>query len=83
MVFVEPARWGVGVGRALLDGLFAEAQRAGYLRATLWTASDNDRACRLYAGSGMHPTGRTKTLVSYGAAIQFGVELSNARWDDG
>jgi hypothetical protein len=61
-----------------LDGLFAEARRAGYVRATLWTASDNDRARRLYAGSGMHPTGRTKTLASYGTVIQFGVELSDA-----
>jgi ribosomal protein S18 acetylase RimI-like enzyme len=75
MAFVAPARWGIGVGRALLGELFAEARRAGYLRATLWTASDNERACRLYVGSGMHPTGRRKTLASHGAVIQFGVEL--------
>jgi len=77
MAFVDPARWGTGVGRALLDELFAEARRAGYLRAALWTASDNERARRLYVGSGMHPTGRRKTLASYGAVIQFGVELGD------
>jgi GNAT superfamily N-acetyltransferase len=36
MVFVNPAHWGLGVGGALLDELFAGARRAGYLRATLW-----------------------------------------------
>jgi ribosomal protein S18 acetylase RimI-like enzyme len=77
MVFVAPARWGVGVGRALLDGLFAEARRADYVRATLWTASNNERASRLYVGSGMHPTGCAKVLATYGAVIQFGIELKD------
>src|SRR4051812_27461489 len=72
MVFVHPGRWGGGVGSALLGELFAEARRSGHTRATVWTARDNERACRLYLRSGMRPTGRTKKLASYGTAIQFG-----------
>lgn len=78
MVFVDPARWGVGVGRALLDGLLAEARRAGYARATLWTASNNERARRLYVGAGMRPTGRKKALASYGPVIQFAIDLKDS-----
>lgn len=77
MVFVHPSRWGEGIGRALLEELFAKARRLGHERATLWTGRDNERARRLYMRSGMHPTGRTKMLASHGAVIQFGVELDD------
>lgn len=75
MVFVEPTRQGAGIGRALLDELFALARGVGYARATLWTAQDNERARRLYVGSGMRPTGRTHQLGSYGLTVQLGIEL--------
>ena len=77
MVFVHPGRWGEGIARALLGELFAEARRLGRLRATLWTARDNERARRLYERAGMRPTGRTRALASYGAVIQFGIELGD------
>jgi GNAT superfamily N-acetyltransferase len=77
MVFVHPGRWGEGIARALLGELFAEARRLGTFRATLWTARDNERARRLYERAGMRPTGRTRTLASYGTVIQFAAELVN------
>jgi GNAT superfamily N-acetyltransferase len=78
MVFVRPGRWGEGVGSALLGELFAEARRLGRTRATVWTAVENERAYRLYARSNMHPTGRTRTLGSYGTVLQFGAALGAA-----
>jgi ribosomal protein S18 acetylase RimI-like enzyme len=75
MVFVDPACWGAGVGRALLDQLFADAMRAGYRRASVWTAGENERARRLYASAGMRPTGRTKGLPTHGVVVQFSADL--------
>jgi ribosomal protein S18 acetylase RimI-like enzyme len=75
MVFVDPACWGAGVGRALLDQLFADAMRAGYRRASVWTAEENERARRLYASAGMRPTGRIKSLPTHGVVVQFSADL--------
>jgi GNAT superfamily N-acetyltransferase len=75
MVFVHPAHWGRGVGRALLDALFSQARCDGYARATLWTGDENSRARRLYSRCGLRPTGQTKTLASHGLVVQFGADL--------
>ncbi len=75
MVFVHPAFWGRGTGRALLGTMFDEARREGYERTTLWTAAENDRARRLYTRLGLRETGRSKTIASYGVVLQFGTDL--------
>jgi GNAT superfamily N-acetyltransferase len=59
LLFVLPARWGEGIGGALLDAVLAEAKRRHYSRVHLWTHEDNERSHRLYRRRGFSPTGRT------------------------
>ena len=61
-VFVEPDRWGRGLGGRLIDMLLAEGARRGYSSFQLWTQADNERALRLYAGRGFTRTGRSMVL---------------------
>lgn len=50
--------WGRGVGSMLMDAAIQTAQSAGYAQIELQTASDNDRAIRLYQKFGFEPYGR-------------------------
>ena len=50
---LHPSLRGRGLGRALLDELFAEVERAGYARVTLETFSDLDAAAHLYRDQGL------------------------------
>jgi ribosomal protein S18 acetylase RimI-like enzyme len=59
-VYVAPDRWGLGIGRALVDAVLVEARARGYDHAQLWTQTDNVRARRLYIGCGFVPSGREK-----------------------
>lgn len=59
-VFVEPERWGRGVGKVLVDAVLARARERGYERAQLWTHVNNDRARRLYEGKGFVASGRRR-----------------------
>lgn len=58
-LFVDPERWGEGIGGAILDAVLDEAKRRHYARIHLWTQEDNERSHRLYRGRGFSPTGRT------------------------
>lgn len=57
-VFVAPDRWGEGLGRELVEAVFAEARSRGYDRVQLWTNAANRRAHRLYERHGFRRTGR-------------------------
>ena len=65
MVFVDPERWGRGVGGQLLDALHEEMRAGGWTTSSLWTRSSNDRARRLYEGRGYQLTGDVKHLRGY------------------
>lgn len=56
--YVEPGRWRVGVGAALLDAALAELRRAGYEQATLWVFAANEGARLFYRSFGFEPDGR-------------------------
>jgi ribosomal protein S18 acetylase RimI-like enzyme len=60
-VFVEPGRWGAGIGGRLVDAVLAAAAARGYRTAQLWTQADNERALRLYASRGFTRSGRSET----------------------
>ena len=62
MVFVDPERWGRGVGGQLLDALHQEMRARGWTTSSLWTRSSNDRARRLYEGRGYQLTGDVEHL---------------------
>jgi ribosomal protein S18 acetylase RimI-like enzyme len=50
---LEPGLRGRGLGRTVLDELFAKARAAGYSRVTLETFSDLEAAAHLYRERGM------------------------------
>lgn len=71
MVFVHPAEQGTGIGSSLVRHVLDAARSLGYLRAGVWTYSDNTPARSLYEGVGMAVTGKsarvlTRTQVQYG-----------------
>jgi GNAT superfamily N-acetyltransferase len=53
-LFVLPARWGEGIGSALLARAVEEMRSRSYRSAQLFTAVDNRRSRRFYEGRGWH-----------------------------
>jgi ribosomal protein S18 acetylase RimI-like enzyme len=62
MVFVDPKRWGRGLGSRLLDALHREMRARDWRTSSLWTRSSNERARRLYEGRGYSLTDDVKYL---------------------
>lgn len=62
----DPAAWGSGVGRALLEGVRSKARREAVERVELWVIADNTRAVALYEGSGWTATDRVEERGSAG-----------------
>ena len=52
LLAVEPARWGEGLGRAVLGRLEEDLRAAGYARGELHVLSANSRARALYESAG-------------------------------
>lgn len=69
MVFVDPALWGSGIGRKLVEAL----QSRSWQRLSVWTRPDNRRALRLYTACGFVDTGNR-------AALQDGDEIMQLMW---
>jgi GNAT superfamily N-acetyltransferase len=64
-IYVDPARWSTGAGRALLER--AEEQLCSeYDTATLWVLEDNPRARRFYETAGWVPDGGRKAEERWG-----------------
>ena len=58
---VLPQLRGRAYGRALLDEVFAEFQRRGFIEVTLWVLEENRKARRFYERKGFVVDGGTKT----------------------
>lgn len=56
-LYVDPDRWGRGVGRILMDAAREELVRNGFRAATLWVMQGNLRARRFYEHNGWHVDG--------------------------
>lgn len=65
-LYVAPAWWSAGVGRALLETVLIALRQAGYQRMVLWTLTDNRRARRFYEKAGLAPDGATNILTGLG-----------------
>ena len=79
MLYVDPAFWGRGVGRALMLQALAGF---GYLQATLWVLDSNARARRFYEAGGWQPDNSTRTArmgVSFDEHAA-GVEIVEVRY---
>ena len=55
--YVDPASWGIGVGRGLLAAALDALGDAGFRDATLWTAAENHRPRRIYERAGWRTDG--------------------------
>lgn len=60
-IYLDPERWGTGLGRLLHDTAVAALRESGHRSATLWVLDSNERAQRFYAAAGWVPDGATKS----------------------
>jgi ribosomal protein S18 acetylase RimI-like enzyme len=68
-LYVDPARQGHGVGRALMARALADLLAAGHPVVRLWVLAGNARARRFYEGAGFvdeSPLGVTNDFVPHG-----------------
>jgi GNAT superfamily N-acetyltransferase len=56
-IYVDPAGWGGGTGRALLAAAVGRLRAAGEAPVRLWVAERNERARRFYGRFGFRPDG--------------------------
>jgi GNAT superfamily N-acetyltransferase len=69
-LYVRPAWWSTGTGRALMEKVLARSAAAGYRSITLWVLRDNQRARRFYERAGFAPDGATNVLTGLGGVIE-------------
>jgi ribosomal protein S18 acetylase RimI-like enzyme len=65
-LYVAPAHWSTGAGRALTDAALDGLRAVGYRRVVLWTLIENARARRFYDKAGFAPDGATNVLAALG-----------------
>jgi ribosomal protein S18 acetylase RimI-like enzyme len=64
-LFVHPAHWGSGAGRALTDAACTDLRGAGCTTVQLWVLEANTRARRFYTRYGFTDTGdRTRSSLN-------------------
>ncbi len=61
-LYVAPAYWSTGAGRALMGRVLEEARAEGYPRIVLWVLEQNARARRFYERAGFRQRDRTHQL---------------------
>jgi GNAT superfamily N-acetyltransferase len=69
-IYLIPAAWGTGCGRALMTAALQRLAVAGYREMTLWVLDTNARARRFYAAAGLHPDGSEKADDSDGFPLR-------------
>jgi ribosomal protein S18 acetylase RimI-like enzyme len=69
-LYVHPAWWSTGTGRALLDQVLAKVAAAGYRCITLWVLEDNARARRFYERAGFAPDDTSHGLPDLGGVTE-------------
>ena len=69
-LYVHPAWWSTGTGRALMDRALATISAARYPSVRLWVLRDNSRARRFYERAGFAPDGACHTLEGLGGVTE-------------
>jgi ribosomal protein S18 acetylase RimI-like enzyme len=67
-IYVDPAHWGHGAGRALIERSEASLSQSGFQDALLWVIEGNERAERFYRAAGWERDGE-KEDVFQGATV--------------
>jgi GNAT superfamily N-acetyltransferase len=65
-IYVHPAHWGTGVGRALIAAGEQELAKLGHRDAILWVLDDNPRARRFYELAGWSTDGVARNIQVFG-----------------
>ena len=68
-LYLAPAAWGRGHGRALFAAAVEDLRVRGFAQVTLWVLDGNARGRRFYEAAGMAPDGATKVEVEGGAGL--------------
>ena len=81
-LYVHPAWWSTGTGRALMDHVLAKVSRAGYPDVMLWVLERNARARRFYERAGFRPDGASHVLDGLGGVteIRYRRALGGGPW---
>jgi ribosomal protein S18 acetylase RimI-like enzyme len=69
-LYVAPAWWSAGIGRALMERVLSEVRGEGYPRITLWVLEENTRARRFYERSGFRVTAEKHIMHGLGGVIE-------------
>ena len=69
-LYVHPARWRQGVGRALVAGGLARLAQWGYAEAIVWTLAESPRNLAFYEALGFHRDGATQRRPSFGSPLE-------------
>jgi ribosomal protein S18 acetylase RimI-like enzyme len=69
-IYVAPAHWSSGAGRALLTEAVERARSAGFVRMSLWVLEANARARRFYERAGFTATGQRLVSPELGDVAQ-------------
>ncbi|QOV34395.1 GNAT family N-acetyltransferase [Streptomyces ferrugineus] len=68
-IYVDPGRYGAGIGRALLQESVRRCTAAGHRRMLLWVLRDNARARRFYERAGFRADGAEEPFEVDGVAV--------------
>ncbi len=69
-LYVDPDRWGVGIGRALIREARARLAQQGFDKASLWVLVGNERADRFYRLDGWLPDGSRREDAMWGVSVE-------------
>ena len=69
-LYVTPAWWSTGTGRALMASALAALEAERYRRVVLWVLADNARARRFYERAGFAADGGTNILTGLGGVLE-------------
>ncbi len=69
-LYIDPARWRTGAGRALLHAARERLRELGFPEAVLWVLCGNDAAERFYAADGWSRDGSSRWEDPWGVRSQ-------------
>lgn len=68
-LYVDPGRWGRGIGRLLIAEARNRLSEAGFVEAILWVLAGNGRAERFYHADGWTLDGARRKETVWGVAV--------------
>lgn len=67
--YIDPPRWGSGVGRLLMREARARLRQRGFCNGTLWVLEGNEQAERFYRAEGWERDGAEREEDPYGPLV--------------